>query len=166
MTLETAVALSIGIAASGEDLWRRNISNSIPAAALIGALVVQVMNGGWHGLGQWFLGAAAGFSVFLIFFILGGMGGGDVKLMAGFGALLGPGRLLEAAIMTAGIGGIIALGVLAKRYLVRFWRKSQNSTDKQTGEGLAPAPQPEDNYIPYAPAITLGSWLALIPKGV
>ncbi|MBM3763736.1 MAG: prepilin peptidase [Acidobacteria bacterium] len=170
MTLETAVALSIGLAASGEDLWRRNISNWIPATALVGALAVQVLNGGWHGLGQWFLGAAAGFSVFLVFFLLGGMGGGDVKLMAGFGALLGPGRLLEAAILTAGIGGIIALLVLAKRYLVRFWRKFKNSggnsTDKHSGEGLEPASQTEDNYIPYAPAITLGSWLALIPKGV
>ncbi len=36
-------------------------------------------------------GAAAGFAVFLIFYLLGGMGGGDVKLMAGFGALLGAG---------------------------------------------------------------------------
>ena len=35
--------------------------------------------------------------VFLIFYLLGGMGGGDVKLMAGFGAVLGVRQLLEAA---------------------------------------------------------------------
>ncbi len=166
MTLETAVALAIGLAASGEDLWRRNISNWIPATALAGALVVQTMNGGWHGLGQWFLGAACGFSVFLIFFLLGGMGGGDVKLMAGFGALLGPGRLVEAALLTAGIGGISAMLVIAKREAGRFWRQRRRSADKQREGGSEPAPQAEDNYIPYAPAITLGSWLALIPKGV
>jgi len=166
MTLETVVALSIGLAASGEDLWRRNISNSIPAAALIGALAVQTINGGWHGLGQWFLGALGGFCVFFIFFLLGGMGGGDVKLMAGFGALLGPSRLVEAALLTAGIGGIIAMLVLAKREILRWLRRKQNSTDKQIEDGLKAAPQAEDNYIPYAPAITLGSWLALIPKGV
>ena len=166
MTLETAVALSIGLAASGEDLWRRNISNWIPATALAGALVVQTMNGGWHGVWQWFLGAVCGFSVFLIFYILGGMGGGDVKLMAGFGALLGTSRLLEATILTAGIGGIIALLVVLRREIVRFWRCRRNVVDKNTEAGLEPASQQEDSYIPYAPAITLGSWLALIPKGV
>jgi len=174
MTLETAVALSIGLAASGEDLWRRNISNWIPATALVGALVVQTLNGGWHGLGQWFLGAICGFSVFLVFYLLGGMGGGDVKLMAGFGALLGPSRLLEAALMTAGIGGLIAMLVLISREVVRFWRRYRKTTDKhidaqtdaQTGAGLEPTPQQDESYIPYAPAITLGSWLALIPKGV
>ena len=31
--------------------------------------------------------------------------------MAGFGALLGAGRLLEAALWTAGVGGLLALGV-------------------------------------------------------
>jgi prepilin signal peptidase PulO-like enzyme (type II secretory pathway) len=38
--------------------------------------------------------------------------------------------------------------------------------DTNTEAGLEPASQQEDSYIPYAPAITLGSWLALIPKGV
>ena len=37
----------------------------------------------------------AGAGVFLIFYLLGGMGGGDVKLMAGFGALLGAKLLLR-----------------------------------------------------------------------
>ncbi|WP_051669869.1 A24 family peptidase [Bryobacter aggregatus] len=158
MTLETAVALSVGLAASGEDLWRRNISNGIPLAALVGALVVQTNRSGWHGLGQWALGAICGFCVFLIFFILGGMGGGDVKLMAGFGALLGPSRLVEAALLTAGIGGILAMILVLSREALRAWRGRHLSDKAQV--------PPIDNYIPYAPAITLGSWLALIPKGV
>ncbi len=158
MTLETAVALSVGLAASGEDLWRRNISNWIPAAALVGALVVQAVNGGWHGVGQWFLGAVIGFCIFLVFFLLGAMGGGDVKLMAGFGALLGPSRLLDAVILTAGFGGVIAMAVVVWREGYRYWLL-RNSADKT----IVP---PIDKYIPYAPAITIGSWLALIPKGV
>ena len=43
--------------------------------------------------------------------------------MAGFGALLGAGRLLEAAIWTAGIGGLMALGVIGFSWL-RAWSKS------------------------------------------
>lgn len=166
MTLETTVALSIGIIASGEDLWRRNISNWIPLAALVAALIVQTLNGGWSGLLAWFLGAAIGFGVFYLRFIFFGTGGGDVKLMAGFGALLGPSRVVDALVLSAIIGAVIALFALIRREVSRFWRRRKNSTDMQIEAGSAPASQHDENYIPYAPAITLGSWLALIPKGV
>ena len=42
--------------------------------------------------------AVIGFSIFLIFYLPGGRGGGDLKLMAGFGALLGDGHILWAAL--------------------------------------------------------------------
>ena len=164
MSLETIVAVSIGLTASGEDLWRRNISNWIPLAALAGALCVQLLANGWWGLAYWAGGAIAGFLAFLLFYILGGMGGGDVKLMAWFGALLGPSRLLEAVLWTAAIGGLMAAGVILWREAKRFWRR-KFLADKFQGESLAAATPTEDAYIPYAPAITLGSWLALIPKG-
>jgi len=88
--------------------------------------------------------------------LLGGMGGGDVKLMAGFGALLGAGRLLEAALWTAGIGGIMALAVLGWRALRR------SSPDPGT---LSVEEREREASIPYAPAIALGVWLSLVPKG-
>jgi prepilin peptidase CpaA len=163
MSLEMCIALAIGIAASGEDLWRRNVSNWIPVAALIGALVAQTLRSGWWGLAYWAGGAAIGFGVFLVFYLLGGMGGGDVKLMAGFGAILGPSRLLEAVLATAILGGILALAVVLWRWanekLVKQWFSSQ-SADKPS-EGAA---SPERVYIPYAPAISLGAWIALMPK--
>src|SRR5271170_7824365 len=95
-------------------------------------------------------GAAAGFAVFLVFYLLGGMGGGDVKLMAGFGALLGTGRLIEAALWTAGAGGLLALGVLAYRSVKRRFvpgGKIETAEEKESGEA-----------IPYSTAITLGVW--------
>jgi prepilin peptidase CpaA len=110
-----------------------------------------------HALG----GAAAGFAVFLAFYLLGGMGGGDVKLMAGFGALLGTGRLIEAALWTAGVGGLLALGVVAYRFVQQRLRRRfapgkriETAEEKERGES-----------IPYAPAITIGVWLSLVPKG-
>jgi prepilin peptidase CpaA len=151
MSPEAWVAGLTGVAASVEDLWHRQISNWIPLAALVGGFACHAMRRGWMGLLEALGGAVAGFLVFLIFYILGGMGGGDVKLMAGFGAVLGWYRILEGALWTAGIGGIFALAVIAFRGLKRFWKK--------------PAPdEKESEFIPYAPAITLGVWLALIPK--
>jgi prepilin peptidase CpaA len=127
-----------------EDLARRTISNFWALAALAGGIACQMLASGWSGLGAALLGAVAGFLVFLVFYLLGGMGGGDVKLMSGFGALLGTGRLLQAALFTAAVGGVLALSAVAWHALRR--RK----------EGGAPAVS-----IPYAPAIAAGVWLAL-----
>ena len=59
-----------------------------------------------------------GLAVFFPFFALGGMGAGDVKLMAAIGAWLGPGLALMTALYGAVAGGILAIGVaLSHGYL-------------------------------------------------
>jgi prepilin peptidase CpaA len=157
MNAQVWIAVMVGMAAVADDLARRKISNWISVAALAGGLGWQTGQYGWSGLGYGFAGAAAGFGVFLIFYLLGGMGGGDVKLMSGFGALLGVNRLVEAALWTAGVGGVLALGVLGYRALRG---PARESTAYASPEELKKAAS-----IPYAPAIALGVWLALVPKG-
>jgi prepilin peptidase CpaA len=150
MTTEIWIAGIIGTAAIVEDLAKRRISNWIPISALACGVVYHSATQGWRGLASSLGGALGGFLVFLVFYLLGGMGGGDVKLMGGFGALLGVSRLLQGALFTALIGGLLAVGVLAWRAAARMFRKQADG-----------APQSES--IPYAPAITLGVWLALLP---
>lgn len=159
MNAQVWIAILVGLAAVVDDLARRQISNWICVAALAGGLGWQTGQYGWTGLLYGLGGAAAGFAVFLIFYLLGGMGGGDVKLMTGFGALLGAGRLVEASLWTAGVGGILALSVLGFRALRDQIRKPVPV------EGLSPELQLKAASIPYAPAIALGVWLSLVPKG-
>lgn len=151
MSAQVLIAVLIGVAASVEDLARRRISNWIPIAALLAGLVCNSIERGWTGALAAVAGAACGFGVFLIFYLLGGMGGGDVKLMAGFGAVLGAGRILEASLWTAALGGMFALIALVAHALKRWWRPAEQ-----------PAPV---HAIPYAPAIAMGAWLSLVPKG-
>lgn len=149
MSFQVAMALIVGLAASAEDLWRRQVSNWICLSALLSGIFYQCNASGWRGLLDALVGAAAGFGIFLIFYLLGGMGGGDVKLMAGFGSLLGVSRLVEAAIWTAILGALLAvvvLGIHSVRCLV-----------KKEAVGRPKA-------IPYAPAITAGVWLSLVPR--
>jgi prepilin peptidase CpaA len=159
MNAQVWIAILLGLAATIDDLRRREIADWIPVAALAGGFGWQIGVSGWLGSLYALAGAAAGFGVFLIFYLLGGMGGGDVKLMAGFGALLGAGRLLEAALWTAGVGGVIAVGALAGKALGRRWRRDR------TRDASAAAQDPTRESIPYAPAIALGVWLSLVPKG-
>lgn len=150
MTTQVFLALLIGIAAVVEDLRFRTISNWTTLGAMAAGLLYHTVTGGWSGLGSSVIGLVVGFCAFLVFYLLGGMGGGDVKLMAGFGAILGGAvASVQAAIFAAAVGGIIALAVIGFRYLRALVQRTN----------VAGSP-----FIPYAPAITAGAWLTLLAK--
>jgi|SRR6185369_2787403 len=136
MTLLAVMAVVLGCAAIFDDLRRGAISNWINLSAMAGGLLYHTFHSGWAGLGTGSAGIVVGFLIFLALYSLGGMGGGDVKLMAAYGSLLGPLGILTAAVLASIIGGLMAAGALA----FRRGRKS----------------------IPYGPAIVLGSWLTLL----
>ena len=166
MTAQIWIAGFVGVAAIVDDLARRRIANWIPCFAFLCGVALQSVQNGWRGAGSALLGTVTGAAVFLIFYLLGGMGGGDVKLMAGFGAVLGVKTLLEAALWTAGCGGVMALLVISVRYLRQLWKKR---TTEVVPAGEVEAGQIEidkrrADSIPYAPAIAMGVWLSLVPK--
>ena len=161
------LAVGIGIAAVAEDLWHRQISNWTSLAALTGGLGWHFFERGGHGVVSAFGSALAGFGVFLAFYLLGGMGGGDVKLMAGFGAVLGkPSILLEAALWAAAIGGLMAALVLTGRAIFKFFKPVVKAAvagpEEVVSEDVVSEDVEKRASIPYAPAITLGVWLALL----
>ena len=153
MTWLVVLAIIFGVLASGEDLWRRRVSNPIAVGAFLSGLVANTVLEGLRGAGNALAGSLVGFVIFLAFYLLGGMGGGDVKLMAGFGAILGVERILIAAIMAALIGGLMALGYLVVR-VVQRWARPASMT---SGSGLK-------DSIPYAPAISLGVVLSFLSE--
>ena len=155
MNAQVWIAILVGLAAMIDDLARRQIANWIPLSALAAGFGWQIGQSGLNGLLYAGIGTAAGFAVFLIFYLLGGMGGGDVKLMAGFGALLGFHQLISAALWTAGVGGLIAVGVLSVRAVRRALGCTTRAAAKQ---------EPGQDSIPYAPAIALGVWLSLAAR--
>lgn len=150
MTGQLVVALVLGLAATVEDIRRRRISNWIPAALVAAGLATAIVDRGWRGGLSSVGGALAGFAVFFVFYWLGGMGGGDVKLMAGFGAVVCLERLVAAALWTSIIGGLLALAVVTASAAKR--RISRGAKDSDA------APK----AIPYAPAIALGALVALM----
>jgi prepilin peptidase CpaA len=159
LSAQVYIAAVVGIAAVADDLARRQIANWIPALAFCAGLILKTTQGGWRGAGSSLLGTLAGAAVFLVFYLAGGMGGGDVKLMAGFGALLGTKLLFEAALWAAGCGGVMATLVIAASWVRELGKKTSDRKEAASG-GVSRRVE----TIPYAPAITAGVWLALVPK--
>ncbi len=55
------------------------------------------------------LGFLTGFGLTIVLFVLGAVGGGDVKLLAGIGAWIGPGPTLAVFAVEAVLGAAIVL---------------------------------------------------------
>ncbi|WP_246153212.1 A24 family peptidase [Salinicoccus hispanicus] len=97
------------------DIRKRKIYNKVIFPSLIAAFVLNTALGGFRGFEEAFLGFIVGFALLLIPYIFGGMGAGDVKLMALVGAFKGYEFVLESFIYMAVIGGILAIGVIIMR---------------------------------------------------
>ncbi|MBO9597263.1 MAG: prepilin peptidase [Cohnella sp.] len=94
------------------DLKSRKIYNVVVYPALLWAIGVHALTGGWSGLAHSLLGFAVGLCLLLIPYLMGGMGAGDVKLLALVGALEGYAFVLEASVYMSLIGGVMAIGII------------------------------------------------------
>lgn len=107
------VAFICAISCSVFDLRERKIPNRITASAIAGGLVLHTAIGSWRGLADSALAGAIAGVIFLIFYLAGGMGAGDVKLMAAVGCIESLGQLSTVLISTAVAGGVFAMAVSA-----------------------------------------------------
>lgn len=160
------------------DLTQKKIPNFITfPAILLGLLSYSIFNG-LEGFKFSIVGFLVGLGIFLFPFILGGMGGGDVKLMAAIGALKGWKFVLYTTIYAGLIGGIIviiyliykkklwitlkkALGMILRPVLFVLNITFENKIFKKINNyflGLETIK--EKYYIPYGVAIGLGAILA------
>ncbi|RXJ01903.1 hypothetical protein DS745_08695 [Anaerobacillus alkaliphilus] len=94
------------------DLKSRKIYNKVLFPTLAFAFVANITISGWSGLGSVLVGFLVGLAILLIPFLLGGMGAGDVKLLAVIGALKGSEFVFTTALYMALVGGVIALIII------------------------------------------------------
>lgn len=150
------------------DVRERRLPNRLTVGALTAALLLRAV-GGLPELGSGIAAAAIGFFLALPFFAVGGLGGGDVKLMAAVGGFLGLNSLPVALAVTALTGGVMAaVAALRRRALGRTlanlwmivneagskaasgWRQSGGSAGRATIHSA------EAITIPYGVAIAVG----------
>lgn len=94
------------------DLRSQKIYNAVLLPAFIFALGYYLLTAGVSGVLFSLKGGLVGLMLFLLPYLLGGIGAGDVKLLAIVGALKGTEFVFYSFILTSIVGGIIALLVL------------------------------------------------------
>jgi Flp pilus assembly protein protease CpaA len=108
------VPLLILIPAAVIDVKTREVPEVFPMTLLGWAMIAtgfQLHDVGWASL---LGGLVIGLGLSGVFFSLGGIGGGDVKLIAALGAVLGHAAIFQALFWIALSGGALALAALAR----------------------------------------------------
>jgi prepilin peptidase CpaA len=92
------------------------------------------------------------------------MGAGDVKLFAAIGTWIGPAQLLSALILTALVGGAMALGSVAwGGFPGKFLRRGADvvlGLKQERGEAELNNARPR--FVPYGPAIAIGTLMSFL----
>jgi prepilin peptidase CpaA len=115
------IVLIVAAYIDGKEL---RVPNWITFPMVFSGLVYNVCVSGWSGLGDGLLGTAVGLLCLLPLYAVGGMGAGDVKLMAGVGAWLGAGVTFYAFCVSTVVGAIMA--VIMVLYKKRFGQHYAN----------------------------------------
>jgi prepilin peptidase CpaA len=149
------------------DVRSRRIPNFITLPAIAFGLLLHAIVGGWRQLATAAAGGLICGLIFLIFYLAGGMGAGDVKLITATGCIVGLSLIGHLLILTALAGGVMAIGLaLYRRQLVETCRNVHAVAVHHRIMGLTPHPQfnisnERTLRLPYALAIAAGSGLSL-----
>ncbi|MGO8688461.1 MAG: prepilin peptidase [Thermoguttaceae bacterium] len=158
------------------DGWKLKVPNWITFPLVIGGWAYGTACFGWPGLGWSLFGTALGLGLLLPAYAIGGMGAGDVKLLAGVGAWVGATATLYAFCVSAIFGGIIAVAmVLLGRkwghHFRQFWSILGEIAVVRNPSTLAASAAERKSsmmLLPYGIPIALGTityfaWCGMLP---
>lgn len=120
MLLETldsvaTVPLLVVLAACGitavTDVRSFRIPNYVTLPLFVAGLLFHAILPGGNGIGFSLLGGAVGFGCLILFHFLGGIGAGDVKLLAAVGTWIGPGAVFVLFLAAALLLGACSLAI-------------------------------------------------------
>lgn len=162
-----ATALACALVGAAFDVKSRRIPNFITLPSMLIGMAMHLALNGWRGLG---LSLAAGLIagvIFAIFWIAGGMGAGDVKLMTAVACLAGLPHVAWLLSLTALAGGVMAIGLAVVRGRLKETVLNVGAiAAHHRHEGLSPHPHLNVRNewtlrLPYGLAIAAGTALSL-----
>jgi prepilin peptidase CpaA len=162
------------IVAAYIDGKQLRVPNWLTYPMVFSGLVYSAWTGGWSGLEYGFLGMLVGLACLLPLYAVGGMGAGDVKLLAGVGAWMGVSTTFYAFCVSTVVGAVMAvLMVLYKRSISKHYSQlllilSEWLTIKNPKElsRIAAERKPTMLLLPYGIPICIGSIAYFVYAGM
>jgi len=145
------------------DVRSSRIPNRLTYTALASALLLRAAFLGLPGLKSGAVGMLVAGGLFLLLFVLGAMGGGDMKLMAAVGAWVGDAQVMRLILAAALAGGVLAIGRIIFRNMVgQTLRNIMQLIYYRVTSGLQPHPELNvqssgSQRVPYGVAIAVGA---------
>lgn len=174
LTLAYIAILGVCIAASVTDLRTGRIPNKLTASAMLAGLVFWLVvglvsdrslveiNGSISGtVTASFLGLLCGLIPFGILVMLGGLGGGDMKLMGAIGAWTASWRIvLDTSVYALIAGALIAIFMMIRMGRVRLTLARLFGIALSRGTAVSPDDDPNVPKVPFAVALLVGVAIA------
>jgi len=108
--------LAIGLVmAAVIDVREGRIPNWLTGSLAVFGIGVNSLEYGWAGFLFSLGGLIMGLVCLIFFYLKGGMGAGDVKLLGAIGTILGPGQVVFAFAFAAMLGGLYSLALLSNQ---------------------------------------------------
>jgi prepilin peptidase CpaA len=151
------------------DIREQKIYNKIVMPSILTVLILNIFFYGYNGFKFSALGFLTGLAILLIPYLLGGMGAGDVKLLAFVGAAKGVLFVLNSSIYMAIVGGIISLVILIlNKQAIVFFKSIFSwivSFSYKVRRELKFSNSETSKKFPYGTAIVAGALICLLFKG-
>ncbi len=150
------------------------VPNWLTYPMVLSGLIYGGIAGGWEGLGQSALGMLVGLLCLLPLYAVGGMGAGDVKLMAGMGAWVGATVTWNAFCVSVVVGALMAIAMAVYRgklghhtnnffFIAREWMAVK---DPRKLSAIAAERKPTMLLLPYGIPICIGSIAYFVYAGM
>jgi prepilin peptidase CpaA len=157
--------LAIGLLIAGvTDVREGRIPNWITFPLVGFGLLVHGWHQGFNGLLMSLEGLAVGILCLIFFYIKGGMGAGDVKLLGAIGAILGPHLVVYVFGFAAILGGVYSLAMLSSQGGLRYtWDRIillLNTLRWSKTVVMAGQPDHKEPKLRYALVLGLGTVIA------
>lgn len=157
--------LAIGlVVAAVLDVREGRIPNWLTGSLAVFGIGVNSLEYGWDGFLFSLGGLIMGLVCLIFFYLKGGMGAGDVKLLGAIGTILGPGQVVFAFAFAAMLGGLYSLALLSNQGGMRHaWDRMLLllSTLKVTRTiPVSGSPIPSEPKLRYALVLGLGTVIA------
>ena len=163
-----AAVASFVLVAAVSDYRTRRLPNWLTVPACGAAIVLHTAVNGLTGLTFAALGFATGFSLLLLLWLIGGSGGGDVKLMGALGAWLGASLTVHVFLFTAAVAALLTFaavfyGMLSRGFgsVRRSLSASAAGSTSQRELSKAGSKTRQRRGMPYAVPVAAGTCLVL-----